>query len=69
MIDKDSVLCLEKDAFFEQKRDGAENPFCRECSPFDYYKFEKGFSDERVCVCTNQDLLNDDFCENCNAFI
>ncbi|MBW6535689.1 MAG: hypothetical protein K0B11_11815 [Mariniphaga sp.] len=45
------------------------NDFLKETSPFEFY-FEELFNGERMCICTNQELVEvNNFCELCNGII
>lgn len=69
MKNKDKDFCSEEKGA-EQSNEGIVNPFCKERSPIEYYNLERGLKEqERKCRCTNEDLLFNDFCEKCNAYI
>lgn len=66
---KDNDFCAEEEVS-EQSIEYEINPFCRERSPIEYYNWERGLKNQvRKCRCTNEDLLSNDFCEICNAYI
>ena len=54
----------------EQTNKSMSSTFCKERSPIEYYNCEKGIGNGiKKCRCTNQELLIDEFCEICNAYI
>ena len=69
MISKDNEFCAGEEGS-EQNNENTNNPFCKELSPIEYYNYERGLDNSiRKCRCTNQELLVNDFCEICNAYV
>ncbi len=69
MRNKDNAICLENDKFFEQRNVEIINPYCRERSPMEYYMYRQQLNGKKQkCICTNQELISNDFCEICNTF-